>query len=216
MNKVSERMDLSHPINESLYKLLRNRVMIGVLAPGQILTLRGIAKEFNISVMPVRDAVRRLVSEGAFSMSKAGRVATPILNYERIEELFSLRALLEPELASQALPRLHNALLDRLATINESIEKMILERDAIGYVRTNIEFHRTLYLRAQAPATLALVETIWLQLSPSMRVLYERTHHSQAHEFHEKILVALRNEDEPGLRYALKNDVTNGLKMLVN
>ena len=44
------------------------------------------------------------------------------------------------------------------------VAEAVAHRDAVGYIRTNLEFHRTLYLRAQAPAMLAMAETVWLQL----------------------------------------------------
>ena len=47
-----------------------------------------------------------------------------------------------------------------------------MKQDAVAYVRTNLEFHRTLYLRAQTPAMLAMCETVWLQLGPTMRAVY--------------------------------------------
>ena len=74
---------------------------------------------------PAREAVRRLVAEGALSMSASGRVATPALSNERIEELASIRALLEPELASRALPRVHMALNERLQAINTALAEVI-------------------------------------------------------------------------------------------
>jgi DNA-binding GntR family transcriptional regulator len=51
---------------------------------------------------------------------------------------------------------------------------MVARHDAPGYIRLNLEFHRTLYLRAQSPAILQLTETVWLQLGPTMRALYGR------------------------------------------
>ena len=66
---------------------------------------------------PAREAVRRLVAEGALTLSASGRVSTPELSNERIEELAALRALLETELATRALPRAHMALIDRLPGI---------------------------------------------------------------------------------------------------
>ena len=118
-----------------------------------------------------------------------------VIENERIEELASLRALLEPELASRALPRAHAALIDRMAAINGVIDEMIVKGDASGYVRSNLEFHRTLYLRAQAPAMLALIETVWLQAGPTMRMLYERLQRRQASDNHRKIIAALRAGD---------------------
>jgi DNA-binding GntR family transcriptional regulator len=190
--------------------------MHGQVPPGAALTLRGVAGEFGVSMTPAREAVRRLVAEGALKLSASGRVSTPELTNERIEELAALRALLEPELASRALPRAHAALIDRMAAINGVIDEMIVKGDASGYVRTNLEFHRTLYLRAQAPAMLGLVETVWLQAGPTMRMLYERLQRRQASEMHRKIISALHAGDEPGLRLAVRMDVTQGLRMLVS
>jgi DNA-binding GntR family transcriptional regulator len=201
--------------HERVYRTLRTRVMHGQIAPGQALTLRGIAAEFGVSMTPAREAVRRLVAEGALKLSASGRVSTPELTPERIEELAALRALLEPELASRALPRAHAALIDRMAAINAVIDETIARGDASGYVRTNLEFHRTLYLRAQAPAMLAMLETVWLQLGPTMRSLYARLGRRQASELHRKIIAALRAGDEPGLRLAIRADVTQGLRMLL-
>jgi DNA-binding GntR family transcriptional regulator len=147
--------DTSLPAHERLYRALRARVMHGLIPPGQALTLRGLAAEFGVSMTPAREAIRRLVAEGALKITPSGRVATPELTPERIEELAALRALLEPELASRALPRAHLALIDRMAAINGVIDEMIVKGDASGYVRANLEFHRTLYLRAQAPRSSA-------------------------------------------------------------
>ncbi len=189
--------------------------MHGEIAPGEALTLRGIGKEYDVSMTPAREAVRRLVAEGALFLSNSGRVSTPELTSDRIEELAALRALLEVELASRALPRAHMALIDRLQTINGNVAQAVENRDAVSYIRTNLEFHRTLYLRAQAPAMLAMAETVWLQLGPTMRALYGRFRKGEPPHFHRLIIAALKAGDEPGLRLAVRSDVTQGLKMLV-
>ena len=184
--------------------------------PGQALTLRGLGKEFDVSMTPAREAVRRLVSEGALSFSASGRVSTPELSNERIEELAAIRALLEPELSARALPRAHMALIERMEATNATISTAIARRDAVGYLKSNLEFHRTLYLRAQAPAMLALAETVWLQLGPTMRALYGRLNRTEAPNHHRLILAALKAGDEPGLRLAVRADVTQGLRLLAS
>lgn len=207
--------DAGAAAHERVYRTLRGRIMFGELDPGLALTLRGIAREFGVSMTPAREAVRRLAAEGALTLSSSGRITTPNLGPERIEELAALRALLEPELASRALPRAHMALIDRLHAINARIAEHIAKHDVAGYIRTNLEFHRTLYLRAQAPAMLALVETVWLQLGPTMRALYMARNRTDMQKHHRLILASLAAGDEPGLRLAVRTDVTQGLKMLV-
>ena len=76
------------------------------------------------------------------------------------------------------------------------------------------KINRTLYLRAQAPAMLAMAETVWLQLGPTMRALYGRLRRTDPPQYHRLIIAALKAGDEPGLRLAVRSDVTQGLKML--
>ena len=108
------------------------------------------------------------------------------------------------------------ALIDRLQAINARIAQAIDEHDAVSYIKTNLEFHRTLYLRAQAPAMLATAETVWLQLGPTMRALYGKLQRKEPPHFHRIILSALSAGDEPGLRVAVRSDVTQGLRMLTS
>ncbi|MEM9970314.1 MAG: GntR family transcriptional regulator, partial [Pseudomonadota bacterium] len=200
--------------HDRVYRALRTRIMHGEIGPGTAMTLRGIGAEYEVSMTPAREAVRRLVAEGALTMTPSGRMSTPELANDRIEELASLRALIETELASRALPRAHMALIDRLTLINSSIAEAIVKGDAVSYIRTNLDFHRMLYLRAQAPAMLSTAETIWLQLGPTMRALYGKLNRTEAPVNHRLILAALRAGDEPSLRLAVRSDVTHGLRLL--
>lgn len=202
--------------HDRVYRRLRTRIMHGDIAPGTALTLRGIGKQYDVSMTPAREAVRRLVAEGALTLSQSGRVSTPELSNERIEELAALRALIEVELATRALPRAHLALIERLQTINGAVAEAVAHRDGVSYLRTNLEFHRTLYLRAQAPAMLAMAETVWLQMGPTMRALYGRLRRTEPPQYHRHIIAALRAGDEPGLRLAVRSDVTQGLRMLAS
>lgn len=202
--------------HDRVYRGLRTRILHGEIGPGQALTLRGIGKDFDVSMTPAREALRRLVAEGALTLSLSGRVSTPELSNERIEELAALRSLIEVELASRAMPRAHMALIERLQAINGTVSEAVARKDAVAYIRTNLEFHRTLYLRAQAPAMLAMAETVWLQLGPTMRALYGRLRRTEPPHYHRLIIAALRAGDEPGLRLAVRSDVTQGLKLLAS
>ncbi len=207
--------DNSGPAHERIFRSLRNAIMWGELPPGQSLTLRGVADAYGASMTPAREALRRLTAEGAVRMTQTGRYATNALTPDRVEELATLRGLLEPELASRALPRVHNALIERLSDMNHRIEQRIARGEDKYYIRGNLEFHRALYLRAQSPAMLALVETIWLQLGPTMRQLYMSRRHTPNTEMHRRIIGALKAGDEPGLRLTIRSDVTGGLRMLM-
>ena len=112
MQPASSPRDASSAAHDQVYRRLRIRIMHGDIPPGTALTLRGIGKQYDVSMTPAREAVRRLVAEGALTLSPSGRVSTPELSNERIEELAALRALIEVELATRALPRAHLALIE--------------------------------------------------------------------------------------------------------
>jgi DNA-binding GntR family transcriptional regulator len=216
MQPTPRTQDLAGAAHERVYRALRTRIMSGELAPGTVLTLRGVGESFGVSMTPAREALRRLAAEGALTLSSSGRVATPELSNERIEELAAIRALLEPELASRALLRAHMALIERLSAINATVSEAVAKGDPVAYVRGNFEFHRTLYLRAQAPAMLAIVETVWLQLGPTMPVIYGRLRRNEPPQHHRAILAALKAGDEPGLRLAVRTDVSQGLRHIIS
>jgi DNA-binding GntR family transcriptional regulator len=71
-------------------------------------------------------------------------------------------------------------------------------------------------LRAQTPAMLAMIETVWLQLGPTMREMYQKIRRREMPHHHRIILAALRAGDEPGLRLAVRTDVTQGLRHLIS
>lgn len=63
---------------------------------------------------------------------------------------------------------------------------------------------------------LAMVETVWLKLSPTMTILYAKMQRKEASDNHRKVIAALRAGDEASLRLAIRADVTQGLRMLTN
>ncbi len=196
----------SGPAHERVYRALRRRILHGELAPGQALTLRGVAEALGVSMTPARDAVRRLSAERALETTPTGRVLAPALAPGALAELTAARALLEPELAARALPHVDAALIALLRRIDADVDAAIAHGDAAFYVRANAEFHATLYAAAQAPALLALVESVWLQLNPSMRVITGRAGTAGLVDQHEATLQALAARDAAALRAAIRDD----------
>ena len=205
--------ELSISIHETIYRALRHRIMFGEIEPGKIFTIRGLADEFCVSMTPIRDATRRLVAEGALTMSVSGRISSPELNYERIEELLSIRFLLEPELAARAVPKVHPALIERLIMINALNDEMIAKENSAGFIKSDIEFHKTLYLRAQSPAILALLETVWLQSGPTLKVLFDIKMRGHSNHNHRSILSALKSGSKTDLLMAIQADISSSLGM---
>ncbi len=202
------------PAHERVYRVLRARILAGGMAPGAALTLRGIAEALGVSMTPAREAVRRLVAERALAMGPSGRVTVPVPDGRTLDELFAARRLLEPELAVRALPNVDRRLVARLRSLDEAIDAAIAAGDAAAYVRANNAFHATLYARADSPALMALVESVWLQTAPMMRRVYGRLGTAALADYHGAALEALAARDAEALRAAIRQDIDQGAALL--
>jgi len=202
------------PTHERVYRILRGRILAGEMAPGDSVTLRGLAESLGVSMTPAREAVRRLVAERALEMTASGRVSVPVPDAARLEELFRARELLEPELAARALAKAGKQTISAMRALDATIDRCLAEGDAVGYVRANTDFHVTLYARADAPALLALVESVWLQTAPYMRRIYGRLGTAALTDYHEAALDALSRGDAAALADAVRADIAQGAALL--
>ncbi|MEM7508052.1 MAG: GntR family transcriptional regulator [Pseudomonadota bacterium] len=204
----------SAPTHERVYRILRDTILQGAMAPGESLTLRGVAEQMGASMTPAREAVRRLVAERALEMTGSGRVLVPVPDAARLDELFRARLLLEPELAQMAVKNADTHLISRLKALDAAIDDDLSTGDAAAYVRDNSRFHTLLYKAADAPALLALVESVWLQTAPMMRRVYGRLGTQGLADYHEAALGALTRGDAPALSAAIRADVAQGRELM--
>ncbi len=78
---------------EWAYRALRYVIMSGQITPGRALTIRGLAADMDVSAMPIREALRRLTSEGALELKSNRRIMVPKLTPARLAELLELRVI---------------------------------------------------------------------------------------------------------------------------
>jgi len=170
--------------------LVRELVITGELAAGEQLRQRDLAQRFGVSQTPVREAMRRLESEGLLvsDTHRGFTVAAPELG--RVEENFQIRAALESLGASLAARKIDAAGLARLRGLNDQMRA--LPEDDPSYAELNREFHFVIYEYARSPLLLSLMRLLWASLHGGPRVT--RTHAESARQ-HEEILEALGNRD---------------------
>lgn len=204
-------------LNTAIYAELRNRLVSGRMTPGQELSTRTLAAEMGVSQTPVRDALSRLAADGAVSIRSKRRVLVPRMTLERFNDLIRCRSLLEPEAASLALPHLDAAHIERLNEIDAALERAIAMRDVEAFLRHNHAFHFALY-KAQPGKTLAqVIETLWLQAGPFMRVVFDNLMiNVQLNHHHRAALTAIRQGDAQALREAIATDISEGMGLIAS
>lgn len=130
---------------------------------------------------------------------------------EKFEQVLFARSALESELAARALANMRASDIDAIQRIDKRIDKAMAEGDVSGYVRANYQFHFTIYGLARADMLLALVESVWMQFGPFMRMAYGRFGTSILEDQHEVAIAAMRRKDEKKLRKAIVADIEQGM-----
>ncbi|WP_197703934.1 GntR family transcriptional regulator [Cohaesibacter sp. ES.047] len=197
--------------HERIYQSLRERLLFGGFLPGKAVTLRGLAEDLDVSPMPVREAVRRLIAEGALESHGNRRVSIPAMTAKRYQEINLTRSLLEPELAEMALPHIETAHIEQLVEIDLAIDVCLENGDIEGYMRGNHAFHFALYDAARSNVIARLVESVWMQFGPFMRLIYGRHGTANLIDQHKQAIEALRHRDAASLRMAIHEDIHQGM-----
>jgi DNA-binding GntR family transcriptional regulator len=197
-------------LHARVYRELRECLVTGRFVPGRPVTLRGVAADLGVSPMPVREALRQLVAERALVMFDNRRIAVPAMSPTRFAELCLARTLLEPELATLALPRIASTDVDAMTLLDREIDRALERGDAEAYMRGNHAFHFQLYRAAGSSVLLPLVESLWLQVGPFLRMVVGRLGTGHVIDRHQGAIRAIRAGDAAALREAIRSDILDG------
>lgn len=201
-------------VGEAVYRELRDALSVGRFDPSQVLTIGAISEAFGTSHMPAREALRRLVAEGALNVGTGGSARVPAVDAERLDDITEARVLLERRAAVLAVGQADSEMvgeIDRLARIHAEVAN---HRDIFDMLLKNRAFHFAIY-RASGSAVLPpLIESLWLQYGPYMRLLSDHLNtartqggHEVYAEGHRQIVEAFRAGDAEAAADAIEADI---------
>jgi DNA-binding GntR family transcriptional regulator len=199
------------PDHERAYRALREMVLYGELAPGQPVTIQGLVETLGLGMTPVREAIRRLTSQGALDFKGNRRVEVPEMSPEQYGELAFARRAVEPELARRAVDNLTDSDIDMLARQDAKVDEAIDRGDVRGYLEHNHLFHARLYAFARADVLNGISEMLWLRSGPSLRVMLGRHGTANLPDKHREALVAMRARDAEAVAEAILGDIEQGI-----
>ena len=151
-------------LSAAIVEQLRRDILDGTYAAGEQLRQDALAASFQVSRIPVREALFQLEAEGLVLIEPHKGAVVSSFSPQEIDDVFDLRALLEPRLLAQSLPRLAAQDLREIAALDAAFDEAITRLDVAQWGQLNARFHLALYRHAQLPRTLAIV-TALLQTS---------------------------------------------------
>lgn len=176
-----------------VYESLRKAIIEGDIAEGESLRQEEIARMFNTSRIPVREALSRLEQHGLITTRRYRGAVVAGLSIEEIAEIFEFRALIEAEVMRLAVPNLDREALDRARRYCEAFDR---ETDPHRWGEINRHFHTTLYEASRRPYHLHNVGLSFDRIDRYLRAQLTFTHGMpRAGREHEAILAACEKGD---------------------
>ena len=191
-----------------VYQQLRWGLSTGVYKPGQLLNMREIAKQLNVSQTPVREALGRLVSDGALVQIDHRPARVPMMEPDEYMEICKVRAHLEGMAAQVAAGRATAHEIDGLEAIHSCIVEARKADDLTTILTANRDFHLAACELAAMPTLFRLVDNLWLIAGPVVSWLGRRPLPRPPKRHPHTVLIAsLRKRDGQAASTAIAGDI---------
>lgn len=207
--KKQERITVA----DQIYLDIRKLLMSGTLPPGEKVTLRALAKALNTSPMPVREAVNKLVTEGALEMQPNRTIRVPKPTLKKFKEIVRIRCCLEGFAAEEACKIISKEAIEEIEFYSDTFDRLGHEKiiDTEKTIEANRNLHFCLYKAADMPILLGMIENIWLQISPlfslSMSSELRQSQTWESFNHHANLLNALKGKKPKEAKKAIISDI---------
>jgi len=196
---------------ETAYLTLRRAAIVGALEPEKILTIRNLSQSLEMSATPVREALRRLCAERAFVMLENRRVMVPKMRQNRFDELMAARITIETHAALRALPYINDRRIELLESVDHKVDDALSIKEHEQTVVTNQLFHTTLYETNPEQVLMPMIESLWLQLGPFLKIAAISSSKELIIDYHKEAISALKTRDKAKLKLAIEQDIRLGI-----
>jgi len=212
-------------ISDQIYEVLKERILLGEIAPGERIIESNIAEDLKTSRTPVREAFQRLVQDGLVERVPQGGVRVTVITPRMIKEVFGIRAVLEVYAVELACDNIDPETIMKLKELAMQARKLLSSPDANGLEglitlwKINTSFHETIYRATGSDHLLKLVGQL-NSLVRRFRFLSMRKTRIRAWDQHERIIKCLEDKDKAMLGGLMKAHIeeaaSDTLKALEN
>jgi DNA-binding GntR family transcriptional regulator len=152
--------------NTRAYTALKQAALSGCFRPGEQVTLRALGTRLAIGDTPVREAIKCLISEGAFEGQPNRPARVSQLDRREIQQILDLLVLLESKAAALAAQNITLHQIERLRSYHRAMSVAVAANDSAECGKFNMAFHFENYRIADNNTLATLIEALWLRMAP--------------------------------------------------
>ncbi len=209
-------------LGERAYAQLAELLISGRLAPGEKLSLRAAADVLGVSIMPVREAVSRLVADRALEVTPNRAVRVPLMSAAQFRDLTKVRIAIEGHAAAQAAQQRDNGDLVSIARAEQAMREESEQPvpDLPRAVELNKTFHFAVYEAAHSPILVEIIRALWLKAGPvinlDLRANPERLGKGDAIRFHANARKAIAGGDQAAAQAGIAADISGAAEVILS
>lgn len=144
-----------------IYRQIKSSILKGEMPVGEKLVIQHLADQFNVSAIPVREALSRLEAENLVSIVTHTGIYVKGVDLECLRELYPLRGVLEGYAVRLAADLITQEDLDELEQLIEKMEQAVTDKDHTLMGQLNVKFHRKIYTVSGNKTLISLIDNLW-------------------------------------------------------
>ncbi|MDX1995586.1 MAG: GntR family transcriptional regulator [bacterium] len=199
--------------SEMIATALRSAILRGKLQSGQALRQDEIAAQFNVSKIPVREALVQLQAEGLVKLNPSRGAVVSSLSLEEVDEIYTIRLALEPMALRRAFP---NFTPRDFMQGEHILNKIDHETDLTRWAELNWEFHEALYRPAKMPHLLRTIHDLHNNVVRFLVHTIDRSQLDISQRQHRELLALCRAGDIEGACVLLQEHLCSPVTMFAN
>lgn len=202
-------------LQDRVYRRVCDLILDGEIAPGQLVTIQSLADACEVSHMPVREALKRLTAAKALTVVSGRSIGIPPLNRASLVDLRNVRVEIEALASIWGTRNITDEQLRGVEDIYRRLEQAIGAGDARSFLRANHALHFAIYRAAGSATLLAMIENLWLQISPYFNLLRGSGNYEVSNRHHKVIVEGLRTRNEMQVADAVRADIDAAYQVLL-
>ena len=208
-------MDQPQSLGMRARNLIEELIIDGTLETGEKITERDLADRLGMSRAPIRDAIKDLIADGLLQRVGTRSIVVRELKLSEIDEIYSIRTILEARSAYLAATRITQTSLDALIKLHKKMKLAAEQSEFTAYYELNIAFHQIIHQAANSPRLAQMIETVMKEsLLFRSRGLVDQSNLVESIAEHEMIIHALKTKDPELAELCMHRHIRGGLTRL--